>query len=81
MKPAAPANAANDEQKFAGVENMQPMPGFAVTLSDDELAQLSNYLRDVGRSAGQRDAGRREGDTLTGKGGAAGCRQFRARQR
>lgn len=24
---------------------MQPMPGFAVTLSDDELAQLSNYLR------------------------------------
>ncbi|KVC96875.1 hypothetical protein WJ91_00235 [Burkholderia ubonensis] len=45
MKPAAPANAANDEQKFAGVENMQPMPGFAVTLSDDQLAQLSNYLR------------------------------------
>ncbi|KVP45300.1 hypothetical protein WL12_24910 [Burkholderia ubonensis] len=45
MKPAAPANAANDEQKFAGVENMQPMPGFAVTLSDDELVQLSNYLR------------------------------------
>ncbi|KVZ41143.1 cytochrome C oxidase Cbb3 [Burkholderia ubonensis] len=34
-----------DEQKFAGVENMQPMPGFAATLSDDELAQLSNYLR------------------------------------
>ncbi|KWB50742.1 hypothetical protein WL36_05135 [Burkholderia ubonensis] len=45
MKPAAPADAANDEQKFAGVENTQPMPGFAVTLSDDELAQLSNYLR------------------------------------
>ncbi|WP_126283206.1 cytochrome c [Burkholderia stagnalis] len=34
-----------DEQKFAGVENLQPMPGFAGTLSDDELAQLSNYLR------------------------------------
>ncbi|HEM9001211.1 TPA: cytochrome c, partial [Burkholderia cenocepacia] len=34
-----------DEQKFAGFENLQPMPGFAKTLSDDELAQLANYLR------------------------------------
>jgi len=34
-----------DEQKFAGFENLQPMPGFAHTLSDDELAQLANYLR------------------------------------
>ncbi|WP_322050417.1 cytochrome c [Paraburkholderia bannensis] len=34
-----------DTQKFAGVENMQAMPAFASTLSDDELAQLANYLR------------------------------------
>lgn len=36
-----------DEQKFAGVENMQAMPGFARTLGDDELAQLANYLRET----------------------------------
>ncbi|WP_323121138.1 cytochrome c [Burkholderia alba] len=34
-----------DEQRFAGLENMQAMPGFAGTLSDQELAQLANYLR------------------------------------
>ncbi|AYY56443.1 cytochrome c [Burkholderia multivorans] len=34
-----------DEQKFAGVENMQAMPGFAGTLGDEEVAQLANYLR------------------------------------
>ncbi len=34
-----------DEQKFAGFENLQRMPGFAKTLTDDELAQLANYLR------------------------------------
>jgi mono/diheme cytochrome c family protein len=31
--------------KFAGTESLQAMPGFAKTLSDDELAQLANYLR------------------------------------
>ena len=30
---------------FAGTESMQAMPGFAATLSDDELANLANYLR------------------------------------
>ncbi|MFT4504142.1 c-type cytochrome [Caballeronia sp. 15711] len=30
---------------FAGTEHMQAMPGFATTLSDDELANLANYLR------------------------------------
>jgi mono/diheme cytochrome c family protein len=34
-----------DTQKFAGVENMQAMPGFSSTLSDEDLAQLANYLR------------------------------------
>jgi mono/diheme cytochrome c family protein len=33
------------EQKFAGLENMQPMPGFARSLSDREVADLVNYLR------------------------------------
>jgi len=34
-----------DEQSFPGLERMQAMPGFASKLSDDELAQLANYLR------------------------------------
>lgn len=34
-------------QKFPGTEHLQEMPGFAATLSDAELAQLSNYLRVV----------------------------------
>ncbi len=34
-----------EEQRFAGVENMQAMPGFARTLSDQDLALLANYLR------------------------------------
>lgn len=34
-----------DTQKFAGVENLQAMPAFSSTLSDDDLAQLANYLR------------------------------------
>jgi mono/diheme cytochrome c family protein len=34
-----------DTQKFSGLENMQAMPAFSSTLSDDELAQLANYLR------------------------------------
>ena len=34
-----------DATDFAGTESMQAMPGFAATLSDDELAHLANYLR------------------------------------
>ena len=34
-----------DATDFAGTESMQAMPGFAATLSDDELANLANYLR------------------------------------
>jgi mono/diheme cytochrome c family protein len=34
-----------ETQKFSGLENMQAMPAFSSTLSDDELAQLANYLR------------------------------------
>ncbi|SFV00296.1 Cytochrome c, mono-and diheme variants [Polaromonas sp. YR568] len=34
-----------EAQKFPGTESMQKMPGFAGTLSDAEVAQLSNYLR------------------------------------
>ena len=34
-----------DAAEFAGTESMQAMPGFATTLSDDELANLANYLR------------------------------------
>jgi mono/diheme cytochrome c family protein len=30
---------------FPGTERLQDMPGFAKTLSDEELAQLANYLR------------------------------------
>ena len=33
-----------DATDFAGTESMQAMPGFAATLSDDELANLANYL-------------------------------------
>jgi mono/diheme cytochrome c family protein len=32
-------------QEFPGMERMQDMPGFATTLSDAEIADLSNYLR------------------------------------
>ena len=32
-------------QEFPGLERMQDMPGFAGSLSDAELAELSNYLR------------------------------------
>ena len=34
-----------DATDFAGTESMQAMPGFAATLTDDELANLANYLR------------------------------------
>ncbi len=34
-----------EAQPFAGVERMQPMPGFAATYSDEQMAQLANYLR------------------------------------
>jgi mono/diheme cytochrome c family protein len=34
-----------DAQTFAGVESMQAMPAFAGTYSDEQLAQLVNYLR------------------------------------
>jgi mono/diheme cytochrome c family protein len=34
-----------DAAEFAGTESMQAMPGFAAKLSDDELANLANYLR------------------------------------
>jgi mono/diheme cytochrome c family protein len=33
------------EQKFAGFEHMQPMPGFARKLSQEQLTDLLNYLR------------------------------------
>ena len=33
------------EQQFTGFERMQPMPGFADKLSDEQLADLINYLR------------------------------------
>jgi len=33
------------EQKFAGFEHMQPMPGFADKLSAEQLTDLLNYLR------------------------------------
>ncbi|WP_339509851.1 c-type cytochrome [Pseudomonas sp. RL_15y_Pfl2_60] len=33
------------EQQFTGFERMQPMPGFAEKLSDQQLADLLNYLR------------------------------------
>jgi mono/diheme cytochrome c family protein len=33
------------EQKFAGFERMQPMPGFASKLSHEQLTDLLNYLR------------------------------------
>ncbi|MFC5474917.1 c-type cytochrome [Paraherbaspirillum soli] len=34
-----------EAQKFPGLENLQEMPGFAGKLNDQELAQLSNFLR------------------------------------
>ncbi|WP_322030464.1 cytochrome c [Paraburkholderia sp. J76] len=34
-----------EAQAFPGFERMQDMPGFAKTLSDDEIAQLASYLR------------------------------------
>jgi mono/diheme cytochrome c family protein len=34
-----------EAQPFAGVESMQAMPAFAGTYSDEQLAQLANYLR------------------------------------
>ncbi len=34
-----------EEQKFSGTERMQGMPGFAASLSDQELSQLANFLR------------------------------------
>ena len=34
-----------EAQPFAGMERMQAMPGFAHTYSDEQLAQLANYLR------------------------------------
>lgn len=34
-----------EAQRFAGVENMQRMPGFADVYSDEQIAQLANYLR------------------------------------
>ncbi|MEK1907318.1 MAG: cytochrome c, partial [Pseudomonas sp.] len=33
------------EQQFTGFERMQPMPGFHDTLSDAQLGDLLNYLR------------------------------------
>lgn len=33
------------EQQFTGFERMQPMPGFAEKLSDEQLTDLVNYLR------------------------------------
>lgn len=33
------------EQQFTGFERMQPMPGFADKLNDQQLADLINYLR------------------------------------
>jgi mono/diheme cytochrome c family protein len=33
------------EQQFTGFERMQPMPGFAEQLSDEQLGDLLNYLR------------------------------------
>ena len=33
------------EQQFTDFERMQPMPGFAGKLSDEQVADLINYLR------------------------------------
>jgi mono/diheme cytochrome c family protein len=33
------------EQQFTGFERMQPMPGFADKLNDEQLTDLINYLR------------------------------------
>ncbi|MEZ2351811.1 c-type cytochrome [Caballeronia sp. RCC_10] len=34
-----------EAQAFPGIESMQHMPGFAGTYSDEQIAQLTNYLR------------------------------------
>ncbi|SAL82725.1 cytochrome c, class I [Caballeronia arvi] len=34
-----------EAQRFPGLENMQHMPGFAGTYTDEQIAQLANYLR------------------------------------
>ncbi|MES2104471.1 MAG: c-type cytochrome [Pseudomonadota bacterium] len=34
-----------EEQKFTGTERLQGMPGFAASLSDQEVMQLANFLR------------------------------------
>jgi len=34
-----------EAQQFVGVERMEPMPAFAATYSDEQIAQLTNYLR------------------------------------
>jgi mono/diheme cytochrome c family protein len=48
-----------DAAEFAGTESLQEMPGFAKTLSDEELAQLANYLRaSWGGQAGDVTAGK-----------------------
>ncbi|MNI54059.1 hypothetical protein D3C73_1089260 [compost metagenome] len=33
------------EQQFTGFERMQPMPGFADKLSDEQVTDMVNYLR------------------------------------
>jgi len=33
------------EQQFTGFERMQPMPGFAEKLSDEQVTDMVNYLR------------------------------------
>ncbi|MFQ6576414.1 c-type cytochrome [Pseudomonas sp. UM16] len=35
------------EQQFTGFERMQPMPGFADKLSDEQVVDLINYLREA----------------------------------
>lgn len=35
------------EQQFTGFERMQPMPGFAEKLSDEQVVDLINYLREA----------------------------------
>lgn len=34
-----------DAQRFPGLDSLQDMPGFATALSNEEVAQLANYLR------------------------------------
>jgi mono/diheme cytochrome c family protein len=35
------------EQQFTGFERMQPMPGFADKLDDQQLTDMVNYLREA----------------------------------